>query len=102
MGDLPISGLTAGSPALSTDLIPIAHSGTTFNVTAGSIANISGVTFGLTGPAWWMLYDGSNFPFTTAVNGAYGTGTGNQVRFIMIRITYQIAVKQMTTRALST
>lgn len=44
-------------------------------------------------PAWWMSGDGSNYSFT-ASNGTFGaTGTANQVRFWMVRIPYNIVIK---------
>lgn len=46
MPDLPISGLTAGNPAQSADLLPADRSGSTIKITAGSIAALSGVSSG--------------------------------------------------------
>lgn len=42
MPNLKISELTAGNPALTDDLVPIARSGANFSVTAGSIAALGG------------------------------------------------------------
>lgn len=98
MPSLPISGLTAGDPAQSADLIPIDRSGSTFNVTAGSIASLSGsVTFGETLPGWWMCCDGSNYAFDGNAGG-FSTGTANLIKWWMIRVPYTIVVKTMSFR----
>jgi hypothetical protein len=43
MSNLKISQLTSGTPAQSTDLLPIDRSGANFSVTAGSIAALAGM-----------------------------------------------------------
>jgi hypothetical protein len=102
MPNLKISQLTAGNPAATGDQIPINRSGANYYITADSIAALAtGATLGLTAPFWWMMWEGSNFSFSNSGNGQYGTNTANQVKVAMIRIPYQIKVKQMTTRILS-
>ncbi len=99
MPNLPISGLTGGNPAQSSDLIPIARSGVTYNVTAGSIADLAGVTtLGLTQPSWWNSGDGSSYSSVTTATGLWGTGTANQVKVWLVRLPYAITVRRITLR----
>ena len=59
-------------------------------------------TLGASNPFWWMLYDGSNYSFSNSGNGTYGTGTGDQIKFTMIRVPYPITLTHATTRILTT
>src|ERR1700675_2658045 len=47
MSNLKISQLTSGTPAQSTDLLPIDRAGANFSVTAGSIAALAGTASNL-------------------------------------------------------
>lgn len=96
MPDLKISQLTDGNPAQSADQIPINRSGTNFRVTAGSIAALDAVAAFLTTPSWWTSGDGSMFAYDPGNTGVFGTGTGNQIKFWMIRIPQPIQVSKMS------
>lgn len=67
----------------------------------GTTITASGTTAFESSPAWWGSGDGSPYAWSNSVNGSFGTGTANQVKFWMIRIPYAIKVTRMDLRVLT-
>lgn len=69
MPSLPISGLTAGNPAQSSDLLPMERSGVTYYVTAGSIAALGSTSV----PSGTNIMPGNTFTGQSGQAGANNT-----------------------------
>lgn len=71
------------------------------SVTGMTSVNITLIPFGKTNPAWWMSGDGSCYPYTNN-NGAFSTGTANQVKCWYVRVPYEITIHTLSFRLIGT
>jgi hypothetical protein len=86
MADSTIANLTSGSPAQSTDQVPIQRGSSTLKLTAGDIAALAG---GSPIAGAWMKYDGHH---NSGVDAAVNSGV---IFLCPIEVDYDISVSQL-------